>query len=127
MLCETINEEGVLALGEKEVAVLAVGINQDIESEGRDRWGSVGYVMDSEDILLPKGQRALIDMVLQRTRAKVVLVLFSGCGAMDLSAYQSNDRVIGIVSAGYAGMMGGQAIAEVLAGVVNPSRRRRAN
>lgn len=85
-----------------------------------------GRVTNREDILLPKGQRALIEAVLKRTNAKVVLVLFSGCGAMDLSAYEAEERVIGIVSAGYAGMMGGQAIAEILAGVVNPSRRRRA-
>ena len=76
-----------------------------------------------EDLLLPAGQRALIEAVLRKTRAKVVLVLFSGCGAIDLSAYEAEERVVGIVSAGYAGMMGGQAIAEILAGKVNPSER----
>lgn len=76
-----------------------------------------------EDLLLPAGQRALIEAVLRKTRAKVVLVLFSGCGAIDLSAYEAEERVVGIVSAGYAGMMGGQAIAEILAGKVNPSGR----
>lgn len=76
-----------------------------------------------EDLLLPAGQRALIEAVLRETRAKVVLVLFSGCGAIDLSAYEAEERVVGIVSAGYAGMMGGQAIAEILVGKVNPSGR----
>ena len=76
-----------------------------------------------EDLLLPAGQRALIEAVLCETRAKVVLVLFSGCGAIDLSAYEAEERVVGIVSAGYAGMMGGQAIAEILVGKVNPSGR----
>lgn len=76
-----------------------------------------------EDLLLPAGQRALIEAVLRKTRAKVVLVLFSGCGAIDLSAYEAEERVVGIVSAGYAGMMGGQAIAEILVGKVNPSGR----
>ena len=76
-----------------------------------------------EDLLLPAGQRALIEAVLRKTRAKVVLVLFSGGGAIDLSAYEAEERVVGIVSAGYAGMMGGQAIAEILVGKVNPSGR----
>ena len=111
------------ALDRVAVAVLAVGINQDIESEGRDRCVLFISLTRREDILLPEGQRALIEAVLKYTHAKVVLVLFSGGGAMDLSAYEANERVVGIVSAGYAGMMGGQAIAEILAGVVNPSGR----
>lgn len=35
--CTTIDEEGLRALANKEIVVLAVGINQDIESEGVDR------------------------------------------------------------------------------------------
>ena len=35
--CTTIDEAGLRALANKEIAVLAVGINQDIESEGVDR------------------------------------------------------------------------------------------
>ena len=46
---------------------------------------------------------------------------FSGCGAVDLGAYEAIDRVIGILSAGYTGMFGGTAVAEILVGKVNPS------
>lgn len=75
----------------------------------------------SESILLPEGQRRLIRLILEQTRCDVVLVYFSGCGALDLSAYEANDRVVGILSAGYTGMFGGTAVAEILVGKVNPS------
>ena len=84
-----------------------------------------------EDLLLPKGQRDLINEILAATTADLILVVFSGGGAIDFSDYVQNDRVVGILSAGFAGMYGGQAAAEILVGKVNPSacaggqRRRR--
>ena len=106
MLCKEIDDEGLKALRDASLIVLGVGINQDIESEGRARF------------LL---SRRLIRLILEQTRCDVVLVYFSGCGALDLSAYEANNRVVGILSAGYTGMFGGTAVAEILVGKVNPS------
>ena len=121
MLCKEIDDEGLKALRDASLIVLGVGINQDIESEGRDRFLLSRRLIPSESILLPEGQRRLIRLILEQTRCDVVLVYFSGCGALDLSAYEADDRVIGILSAGYTGMFGGTAVAEILVGKVNPS------
>ena len=121
MLCKEIDDEGLKALRDASLIVLGVGINQDIESEGRDRFLLPGRLIPSESILLPEGQRRLISLILEQTRCDVILVYFSGCGALDLSAYEADDRVIGILSAGYTGMFGGTAVAEILVGKVNPS------
>lgn len=121
MLCKEIDDEGLKALRDASLIVLGVGINQDIESEGRDRFLLPGHLIPSESILLPEGQRRLIRLILEQTRCDVILVYFSGCGALDLSAYEADDRVIGILSAGYTGMFGGTAVAEILVGKVNPS------
>lgn len=79
-------------------------------------------IKSSEDLLLPEMQRRYIQTVLKNTNAKVILVLFSGGGSIDLSQYINNEKIVGIVAAGYTGMAGGQAVAEILAGKVNPSR-----
>ena len=38
MLCKEIDDEGLKALRDASLIDLGVGINQDIESEGRDRF-----------------------------------------------------------------------------------------
>ncbi|OQR97647.1 beta-D-xylosidase, partial [Thraustotheca clavata] len=92
--------------------VLFVGLNESIESEGLDR----------HNILLPQGQLALIRQVLATSKSLVTLVLLSG-GAVDLSEFKNHPKVGAIVYAGYLGQAGGQAIADVLVGEVNPSGR----
>lgn len=41
--------------------------------------------MCSEDLLLPLEQREYIDTIMKNTEAIIILVLYSGCGAVDLS------------------------------------------
>ena len=48
-------------------------------------------------------------------------ISFSGGGSVDISEYEANERVVGVLAVGYGGMFGGQAIAEILVGDVNPS------
>ena len=105
--------EELSKVGDVDLIVVTIGLNQDIEREGLDR----------EDLLLPADQRALLDELLAQTKVPVVLTLLSGGGSVDFSVYEQNEHVVGVLGVGYGGMFGGQAIAEVIVGDVNPSGR----
>lgn len=73
---------------------------------------------DSPDLSLPWGQDALIDAVAS-VNPNTVVVLETG----NPTSMPWRHKVKAIVQAWYPGQAGGQAIAEVLTGVVNPSGR----
>jgi beta-glucosidase len=75
-----------------------------------------GY--DSADISLPWGQDAVIEAV-AAANPNTIVVLETG----NPVAMPWNDKVRAIVEVWYPGQAGGQAIAEVLTGAVNPSGR----
>jgi beta-glucosidase len=75
-----------------------------------------GY--DNADLSLPWGQDAVIDAV-AAVNPNTIVVLETG-NPVDMSW---QDRVNAIVEAWYPGQAGGQAIAEILTGTVNPSGR----
>lgn len=75
-----------------------------------------GY--DSPDLSIPEGQDASIAAV-AAANPNTVVMLETG----NLISMPWRDKVKGIVAAWYPGQAGGQAIAEVLMGVVNPSGR----
>lgn len=96
-----------LNAGESEIAVVCAGTGADIECEGSDR----------DSMRLPAVQE---NMILETARAnpKTVVVLFAG-SALDISAWK--DSVAAIVWAGFCGEGGGEALADILTGKVNPS------
>jgi hypothetical protein len=98
-----------------DTVVLAVGINQDIEAEGRDRYS----------IALPGVQMQLIEAVLTEAEAqkKPVVLAYFGGGASCLGLYATDDRVSAIVAAGYSGQSSGTALTETLFGDVGFSGR----
>jgi beta-glucosidase len=77
-----------------------------------------GEGFDSADLSLPWGQDAVIAAV-AATNPKTVVVLETGNPVV----MPWRDSVSAILQAWYPGQAGGQAIAEVLAGTVNPSGR----
>jgi beta-glucosidase len=87
-------------------AVVVFGIKMD--SEG----------FDDPDLSLPWGQDAVIDAVAE-ANPNTIVVLETG----NPVAMPWRDKVKAIVEAWYPGQAGGQAIAEVLTGAVNPSGR----
>jgi beta-glucosidase len=77
-----------------------------------------GEGSDLPDLTLPRGQDALIDAVAKSNPNTIVLLETGNPVTMPW-----RDEVKGIVEAWYPGEAGGQAIAEVLTGKVNPSGR----
>ncbi|CAD5196229.1 unnamed protein product [Musa acuminata subsp. malaccensis] len=92
-----------------DAAIVVVGLDQSIESEGRDRVG----------LLLPGRQQELVSEVAKACRGPTVLVLMCG-GPVDVSFAKDDPNIAAILWAGYPGQAGGTAIAEVIFGAHNP-------
>jgi beta-glucosidase len=93
-------------LAKRSDVVIAFGVRSEGES------------YDLADLSLPWGQDALIDAV-ATANPNTVVVLQTG----NPTSMPWRDKVRAIVQAWYPGQAGGRAIAEVLAGAVNPSGR----
>jgi beta-glucosidase len=91
-----------------DVAVVAVGFDSEIETEGSDR----GFV-------LPPGQDQLIREIAAVNR-RTIVVLTSG-GSVDVSAWL--DKVPALIAAWYPGQEGGTALSDLLLGRASPSGR----
>lgn len=101
-----------------EVTVLCLGLDPTIEGELGD--ASNEYAAgDKHSLKLPESQQRLLKAVCE-VSDQVVVVLLSG-GALDLG--EENDKVKGVLQAWYPGAEGGDAVAAVLTGKVNPTGR----
>lgn len=109
-LVDTRPEKAVIDTSTAEIVVLAVGAAWNSDGENGDRY-SLG---------LPPSQERLVDAVLSQS-TPVVLVLFGG---RPFSIPQHYSRAAAVVSAFFPGPMGGQAIADVLVGHVDPGGSR---
>jgi beta-glucosidase len=72
---------------------------------------------DKPDMFLPFGQDKLIDAVIKANPNTIVVLV--GGGAVDVSRWEGKAK--GILQAWYAGMEGGNALAQILFGEINPS------
>ena len=113
-----VDEAGIAAAGRKaaraDVCIVVAGDNsQRYSAFGR----TCGENCDRDDLSLPGMQEQLLERVAASGKP-VVLVLMSGRA---LSVAWAKDNVDAILNVWEPGQMGGQAIAEVLAGTVNPS------
>jgi beta-glucosidase len=86
--------------------ILALGTNEQYESEGHDR-----------SFRLPEQQDTLIQNVAQ-VNPRTIVVLHGG-GGFDVQSWI--DRVPALLHARFPGQYGGQALAEILFGTVDPS------
>ena len=103
--------------GSSSATILVVGLSQDIESESLDR----------TTLSLPDVQRKTIQEVSRCSKASnpntpVILVVITG-GSVDVSSYKANKDIDAILYTTYPGQSGGQAIADILYGLYNPSGR----
>ena len=105
---ETLQSEAVKIAEEADVAVLFLGLPDNFESEGYDR----------KHMNLPNCQNELVEKVLE-VQKHVVVVLHNGSAVI----MPWKDQVEGILEAYLGGEAVGKAVAEVLAGIKNPSGR----
>jgi beta-glucosidase len=96
------------AARDADVAVVAVGEDAYAETPG-----------NIDDLTLPEPQLRLVEAI-EATGTPVVLVLVEGRPRV---VSRVADRARGVVMAYWPGMQGGEALAEVLFGEVNPSGR----
>ena len=111
-------EDGIaeaLILGEMaDAIVLCVGLDATLEGEQGDT-GNAFDSGDKRDLLLPEGQRVLIEKVLALGKPTVV-VLAAGSSINPLA-----DKADALIQAWYPGELGGTALANILFGKVSPS------
>lgn len=91
-----------------DVAIIVAGLE---EGEFRDR----------AQLSLPGHQEELIERVAAASGRHPTIVVLIGGGAVTMSRWL--DRVAGVIDAWYPGEVGGQAVADVLFGDVNPAGR----
>jgi len=99
-------ESAATLAGDSDVAIVYVGTDDTIEREGNDR----------ESINLPGEQLQLVQAVYQANPNTVVVLMNAG----PLSVRWIKDNVKGVIEAFFAGEEGGNAIADVIFGNVNP-------
>ena len=101
--------EAVALAAQSDVAIVAVGDSEQTSGENLDR----------TSLELPGRQLELVKAI-YATGTPVVLVLQNG---RPLSLRWENEHLSAILTAWFPGQMGGQAMAEVLFGEVNPAGR----
>ena len=101
-----VNERAKALAAKADVVVVAAGFQASSESEGGDR-----------TFALPYGQDELIQAMAAANK-KVIVAITSG-GNVDSNAWL--DRVPALLETWYGGQDGGQALAEILLGDINPS------
>lgn len=106
-LATNINELKAQA-AQSDAIVLVVG--EPAYSEG---FGSI------QDITLPEDQLALIEIA-QATKKPVIVIMISGRPRVITKVY---DRCQAVLFGGLPGFEGGQAVAEIISGKVNPSAK----
>ena len=113
-------EEHAVELAKKaDIVILALGLNERLEGEEM-RIKVEGFERgDRTKLDLPKTQENLMKAI-AATGKPVVLVLVNG-GALAIN--WAADHLPAIVSAGYPGQQGGNAVADVLFGDYNPAGR----
>ncbi|KPF87392.1 beta-glucosidase [alpha proteobacterium AAP38] len=102
--------------GRYPAAAAALAKDADVVIIFANQWMSEG--LDAYDLSLPQGQDQLIEAVAAANPNSIVVLQTGGPVLMPWL-----DKVGGVVSAWYSGQKGGEAIADVLTGKVNPSGR----
>lgn len=126
--CEIVgdSEKGfpaaIAAAKQSQVAVVVVGLSQQLEGEAGQEEGNPQGVHSKGDrtsLDLPPIQQKLVERVVA-TGTPVVMVLIGGS---EVSVNWADKHVPAILDAWYPGQAGGTAVAEALFGLTNPGGR----
>ncbi|WP_051200660.1 glycoside hydrolase family 3 protein [Butyrivibrio sp. XPD2002] len=101
-----LRKEALAAVDDYDYVVFVGGLNHDIDSEGIDR----------KNIDLPYEQNELLEALLDKRPDTVVAMI--GGGAVDMTRWL--DKCKALIWMYYNGMEGGNALAEVILGDINP-------
>ncbi len=104
---ENLLQEAVEAAADSDLAIVFAGTSQYFETEGHDR----------ENIILPNNQDELIDAV-ARVNKNTIVVLINGSQLL-MTKWLS--EVNAVVEAWFGGSESGNAIADIILGIKNPS------
>lgn len=108
--CTSATINGAVYIAKKvDYVVLVMGLDQTQEREAHDRI----------HLVLPGKQQELINSVARAAKKPVILVVLSG-GPVDISSAKYDNKIGGILWAGYPGQAGGVALAEIIFGDHNP-------
>jgi len=126
--CEIIKDsqtgfaEAVEAAKKSQVAVMVMGLSQQLEGEEGQTEGNPPGVRsrgDRETLDLPSVQEQLLQAVYE-TGTPIILVLMNGSA---VSINWAAEHIPAILEAWYPGQAGGTAVAEALFGLTNPGGR----
>ncbi len=112
-------EEAISTANQADAIVLTLGLNERLEGEEMKVEADGFEGGDRTSLDLPLNQRELMKAMV-KTGKPVIVVLINGSA---LSINWANDNVPAILTAGYPGQQGGNAIADVLFGDYNPAGR----
>jgi beta-glucosidase len=104
---QALIDEAVALAKTTDVAIVCIGSNREYESEGNDR----------KDLSLPFAEQELVDAV-TKANPNTIIVVTAGA-PYDLNKIKKNNHTI--VWSWFNGSEGGNALADVLVGNVNPS------
>ncbi|MBN2389740.1 MAG: glycoside hydrolase family 3 C-terminal domain-containing protein [Anaerolineae bacterium] len=114
--------EAVEAAKKSQVAVMVMGLSQQLEGEQGQTEGNPRGVRsrgDRETLDLPSVQEQLLQAVYE-TGTPIILVLMNGSA---VSINWAAEQIPAILEAWYPGQAGGAAVAEALFGLTNPGGR----
>ena len=112
-------EKAVETANNSDVVILALGLNERLEGEEMPVQLDGFSGGDRTNLKLPKMQVDLMKAVVA-TGKPIILVLINGSA---LAINWAEENISAIITAGYPGQQGGNAIADVLFGDYNPAGR----
>ncbi|CCU81021.1 Beta-glucosidase [Halanaerobium saccharolyticum subsp. saccharolyticum DSM 6643] len=106
---ESLKEKALRVAENKDYVIIYAGLPEQAEAEGYDR----------QDMQLPKEQNQLIKE-LAAVNPNIIVILNNG-SAVDLRQWL--DKVSAVIEAGLPGQAGASALADIIAGEINPSAK----
>lgn len=112
-------EESVATASRADIVLLVLGLSQRLEGEemGIDIDGFSGG--DRTSLNLPKNQEDLLNAMINTGKPVVVILMNGG----PVASLQAQEKAAAVLLAGYPGVEGGSAVADVLFGDYNPAGR----